>query len=138
MKKKMKSKFNKKLEEGLDRYELKKIRVKTDPKDPNKDYTGYFLSENENGEYVVYISGEDSLQEINPNDIEVTTCPKLQKLKQYTLLYMISNGLTSKNDPDLEKLIQVSCVNGLEQFIREKYMGEKDILEIYRMYIEGE
>ena len=135
----MKTNFEEAVEQGYKSNELTRIRIKIDPKNPDQSFEGYYIKENEDGNVVVYIPDmEEPTQTISPDSYEAVVDKGLQRVKTIALYYMLKKGIISKRDPDICKLRQLHCVATLEDFLKSKFMGDHDLLEIYRTYIESE
>lgn len=132
------SKFRKIFENNLKTAELKRIKIRIDPKYANREeytgldgYIGYILSE-DNENVTVYIEECGSVQVIPINCIEVQKDPKLSAFTVIASEYLHCTKGTDEGDPIFAQLLTAPSVDTIELFLKEKGCTPDDLLNIYK------
>jgi hypothetical protein len=139
------SKFRTIFENNLKTAELRRVKIKIDPKYASykeyvglEGYIGYILAENVETA-TVYIEEFEggSIQVIPISCIQIEVDPKLVKLIQIASEYLHCTKGTEDGDPIFAQLLNSPSAETIELFLREKQCTTDDILNIYKGFYCG-
>ena len=131
-------KFQKIFENNLKTTELRRIKIKIDPKYAAREeytglegYIGYILAEDQEN-VTVYIEECGDIQIIPVSCIQAEKDPKLAMFTAIVLEYLQQNKGVDSEDPLCAQLINATSIDNIELFLKEKGCTSDDLLNIYK------
>lgn len=131
------------LEQALEKTALKRVRIKTDPRDRNNPfnstpYEGYIIEENEGVLKIMMIAPEleqDTI-EVNPCDVEpVPTSQTFEDFKQFVLKYLQSTGKYDHAESTHHKILHAGDIQHLEAFMKEQGVECDEFEKISKLFL---
>ena len=128
------SAFYKKLTESVDSTNLKRVKVTY-----LDGFTGYILEEDENGQALVYMVGDNSGEEsqvvsLGPDEYEeIDNTDILETVKRVSLIYLITKGLIGQHEEDkIVEILNAECIVQVDQQLRSYSLTDTEILNVLK------
>jgi|TARA_R110002110_G_scaffold271893_1_gene487475 hypothetical protein len=128
------SAFYKKLTESVDSTNLKRVKVTY-----LDGFTGYILEEDENGQALVYMVGDNSGEEsqvvsLGPDEYEeIDNTDILETVKRVSLIYLITKGLIGQHEEDkIVEILNAGCIVQVDQQLRSYSLTDTEILNVLK------
>lgn len=134
-------KFSNIIEQALDNTSLKRVRMKTDPRDSKNPgfstpYEGYIIEEDEGMIKVLMISPEqEQPMEMSPCDVEPASGQTFEDFKQFVLDYMHSSGKHDHQEATHHKILHAGDIQHLESFMKEQGIESTEFEKICKLFL---
>lgn len=131
------------LEQALEKTSLKRVRMKTDPRDranpfSSAPYEGYIIEENEGVLKIMMISPdmEQDMIEAEPCDVEpVSTSQTFEDFKNFVLNYLQSSGKFDHAEATHHKILHAGDIQHLEAFMKEQGVERDEFEKISKLFL---
>lgn len=143
----MPSKYNQVISEFVKQTDLKRIRIKTDPKISSNfahanDYEGFVLEEDGLGNVVVYIPELEDELEVPYGNYSLCDTedpyenPQFENLKKHIIINLIENDMIEEEDPEIENIMTFNCIYQLHNHLNQKGMEDDEFLDMLKSYFK--
>jgi hypothetical protein len=135
-------KFNKIFEHALDNTSLKRVRMKTDPKDSrspglSSPYEGYIIEEHEDMIRVLMMTPEpEQAMDVSPCDVEPSsTGQTFEDFKQFVLKYIHDMKRCDYAEATHHKILHAADIQHLESFLKEQGVERSEFEKLCRLFL---
>lgn len=125
-----------------DEKSLKRVRLRTDPKQKHSlhnatAYEGYVIEENEGMVRVMMIAPDEqsSILDFPPEQLEPCGQRTLDDFKNFVLNYIHGIGKCDDTDVTHHNILNASDVQHLEAFLKEQGVEQDEFIKILKLYI---
>lgn len=136
--------YNLVIENSLNRLtSLQRVRVKTDPKFLQKEgtpekcpsYEGYILEEGLTKVKILVLPPDLTIEEIPTDLIEYIADEEKADAFEDLKVYIIKHLGLKENNPLISQIINSTCINDIETFLKQTGLDEKKISDLYSSFI---
>lgn len=134
--------FSNIVEHAMKETALKRIRMKTDPRDSanpsdSKAYEGYIIEEQDGMLKIMLVSPDAPLprMSVQPDDVEMTGDRTFQQFKSFTINYIHKIGKCDCNAATHDNLANAGDIQHLEMFLKELGIESDEFQKIIKMFL---